>query len=169
MGEQNQRFTRRTNALFVPGCWRFFVALNPFHARYVREFLITFGVWETLSAYHIQFFFTAIFAYGPPAFENLSNPKPGHTTGRSVWGGARREGGSERRRAAQDADRTVRPGDDRPSYMQDLSNPKPGHTTGGSGRGARRSGRAGSGRIGCQQNYSPRKQRSTVPSKASKI
>ena len=49
-----------------------------------------------------------------------------------------------------------------------LSNPKPGHTTGGSGRGARRSGRAGSGRIGCQQNYSPRKQRSLVPSKASK-
>ena len=50
----------------------------------------------------------------------------------------------------------------------DLSNPKPGHTTGGSGRGARRSGRAGSGKIGCQQNYSPRKQKSTVPSKASK-
>ena len=49
-----------------------------------------------------------------------------------------------------------------------LSNPKPGHTTSGSGRGARRSGRAGSGKIGCQQNYSPRKQRSTVPSKASK-
>ena len=38
----------------------------------------------------------------------------------------------------------------------------------GSGRSARRSGRAGSGKIGCQQNYSPRKQRSTVPSKASK-
>ena len=49
-----------------------------------------------------------------------------------------------------------------------LSNPKPGHTTGGSGRSARRSGRAGSGKIGCQQNYSPRKQKSTVPSKASK-
>ena len=48
-----------------------------------------------------------------------------------------------------------------------LSNPKPGHTTGGSGR-ARRSDRAGSGKIGCQQNYSPKKQRSTVPSQASK-
>ena len=50
----------------------------------------------------------------------------------------------------------------------DLSNPKPGHTTGGSGRGARRSGRARSGKIGCQLNYSPRKQKFTVPSKASK-
>ena len=49
-----------------------------------------------------------------------------------------------------------------------LSNPKPGHSTGGSGRSARRSGRAGSGKIGCKQNYSPRKQKSTVPSKASK-
>ena len=49
-----------------------------------------------------------------------------------------------------------------------LSNPKPGHTTGGSGRSARRSGRAGSGKIGCQQNYSPRKQKSIVPSKPSK-
>ena len=47
-----------------------------------------------------------------------------------------------------------------------LSNPKPGHTTGGSGRSARRSGWAGSGKIGCQQNGSPRKQKSTVPSKA---
>ena len=54
------------------------------------------------------------------------------------------------------------------SFVSNLSNPKPGHTTSGSGRGARRSRRAGSGKIGCQQNYSPRKQRSTVPSKASK-
>ena len=38
----------------------------------------------------------------------------------------------------------------------------------GSGRSARRSGRAGSGKIGCQQNYSPRKQKSIVVSKASK-
>ena len=49
-----------------------------------------------------------------------------------------------------------------------LSSPKPEHTTGGSGRGARRGDWAGSGRIGCQQNCSPRKQRSLVPSKASK-
>ena len=49
-----------------------------------------------------------------------------------------------------------------------LSNPKPGHTTGGSGRGARRSGRAGSRKIGCQQNYMPGEQRSIVLSKASK-
>ena len=49
-----------------------------------------------------------------------------------------------------------------------LSNPKPGHTIGGSGRSARRSGQAGSGKIACQQNYSPRKQKSTAPSKASK-
>ena len=49
-----------------------------------------------------------------------------------------------------------------------LSNLKPGHITGGSGRGARRSGRARSSKIGCQQNYSPRKERSPVRSKASK-
>ena len=49
-----------------------------------------------------------------------------------------------------------------------MSNPKSGHTMGRSGRSARRSGRAGSGKIGCQQNYSPRKQKSTVHSKAPK-
>ena len=49
-----------------------------------------------------------------------------------------------------------------------LSNPKPGHTSGGSGWSARRSGQAGSGKIGCQQNYSLRKQKSTVPCKPSK-
>ena len=49
-----------------------------------------------------------------------------------------------------------------------LSNPKPGHTTGESGRSARRSGRARSGKIECQQNYSPREQRSIVPSRAPK-
>ena len=38
----------------------------------------------------------------------------------------------------------------------------------GRGRRARRSGRAGSGKIRCQQNYSPKKRKSTVPSKASK-
>ena len=49
-----------------------------------------------------------------------------------------------------------------------LSNPKPGHTTGGSGQSARRNGRAGSGKIRCQQKSSPRKQKFTVPPKASK-
>ena len=44
----------------------------------------------------------------------------------------------------------------------DLLNPKPGHTTGGSGRSARRSGRAVSGKIGCQQNYSPRGKKFTI-------
>ena len=52
--------------------------------------------------------------------------------------------------------------------LYDVSNPKPGPTTGGSGRSARRSGWAGSGRIECQQNCSPRKQKSTVFPKASK-
>ena len=50
---------------------------------------------------------------------NLSNPKPGHTTGGLIRGGARREGGSGRRRAAQDADGTIHPGDNRPSYPSD--------------------------------------------------
>ena len=49
-----------------------------------------------------------------------------------------------------------------------LSSPKPGHTTGGSGRGARRGGRAGSGRTGCQQNCSHRGQASLAPANASK-
>ena len=53
------------------------------------------------------------------------------------------------------------------TFETNLSNPKPGHTTGGSGRGARRNGRAGSGRIACQQNSSPRKHKSRVPSKES--
>ena len=52
--------------------------------------------------------------------------------------------------------------------MVDLSNQNPGHTTGGLGRSARQSGRAGFGKIECQQNYSARKQKSTVPSKKSK-
>ena len=38
---------------------------------------------------------------------------------------------------------------------------------GGSGRGARRGGGAESGRTGCQQNISPRRRPSLVPSKAS--
>ena len=59
-------------------------------------------------------------------------------------------------------------GSSRILVLGNLSNPKPRHTTGGSGRSARRSGRAGSSKIGCQQNYSPRKQKSTVPFKASK-
>ena len=49
-----------------------------------------------------------------------------------------------------------------------LSNPKPEHTTGASGRGARRSGGAGTGRTGRRQNSSPRGLVSRVPSKASK-
>ena len=53
-------------------------------------------------------------------------------------------------------------------FTIDLSSPKPGHTTGGSGRGAWRSGGAGSGRTGCQQNCPPRRQASPVPPKASK-
>ena len=62
--------------------------------------------------------------------------------------------------------RCARPAPTRTWYTRvlDLSNPKPGHTTGGSGWSARRSGRAGSGKIRCQHNYSPRKQKSTVPS-----
>ena len=39
-------------------------------------------------------------------------------------------------------------------------------TTGGSGRSARWSGQAGSGKIECQQKDLPRKQKTTVPSKA---
>ena len=44
----------------------------------------------------------------------------------------------------------------------------PEDTTERSGRGARRSGLTGSRKVGRQQNYSPGKQRSIVPSEASK-
>ena len=118
---------------------------------------------------------------------HLSNPKPGHTTGRSGRGGARRGGGAGRSWVGRDAVGSIRPGDNPPScppanrehcperlcgstnslIRTYLSNPKPGHTTGGSGRGARRNGRAGSGGIGCQQTCSARKHKSRVPSKGS--
>ena len=49
----------------------------------------------------------------------LSNPKPGHTPGGAVWGGARRDGGAERGRAAQDADGAVRQGENSPAYPSD--------------------------------------------------
>ena len=42
------------------------------------------------------------------------------------------------------------------------------HNTGGSGRGPRQSGQAGWGKIGCQRNYSPRKQITIVPFKKTK-
>ena len=45
---------------------------------------------------------------------HLSNPKPGHTLGGTIRGGARRDGGAGRGRAAQDADGTVRPGEKQP-------------------------------------------------------
>ena len=47
-----------------------------------------------------------------------------------------------------------------------MSSPKAGHKTSGSGQSPRRSGRAESGKIGCQHNYSPRKQKSSVLSTA---
>ena len=50
---------------------------------------------------------------------NLTIPKPGYNTGGSVWGGARRDGGAGRGRAAENADGTVRPGENRPSYTPD--------------------------------------------------
>ena len=53
-------------------------------------------------------------------------------------------------------------------YFRNLSSPKPGHTTGGSQRGARRGGRAGSGRTVRQQNCAPREQSFLALSKASK-
>ena len=55
------------------------------------------------------------------------------------------------------------------SRNPNLPNPKLGQRTYGcSGRSARGRVLAGSGEIGCQQNYSPQKRMTTVPSKASK-
>ena len=56
----------------------------------------------------------------------------------------------------------------RANALTHLSSPKPGHTTGGSRRGARRDGRAGSGRTIRQQNCSPREQSFLAISKVSK-
>ena len=53
------------------------------------------------------------------SFPNLSNPKPGHSTGGSGRGGARRDGGAGRGRAGRDADGSVRLGYNRPSYPPD--------------------------------------------------
>ena len=51
---------------------------------------------------------------------HLSSPKPGHTPGGTVRGGARRDGGAGRGQAAQDADDgTVRPGENKLSYPLD--------------------------------------------------
>ena len=52
--------------------------------------------------------------------------------------------------------------------FQNLSNSKSGHFKGGSGRSAQQSGWAGSGKIWCKQNHSPRKQKVHCSSKASK-
>ena len=51
--------------------------------------------------------------------KKLSNPKPGHTPGGSVRGGACRDGGAGRGRAAQDADGIVRQGENSPFYPPD--------------------------------------------------
>ena len=75
------------------------------------------------------FVFTQFFMHGTSVkllpnnwamlFTHVSNPKPGHTTGRSGRGGARREGGAGRGWAGWDADGSVCPGDNRPSYLPD--------------------------------------------------
>ena len=49
---------------------------------------------------------------------NRSNQKPGHTTGRSGRGGARRGGEGERGRVGRDAVGSIRPGDNPPSFLQ---------------------------------------------------
>ena len=46
---------------------------------------------------------------------DLSNPKPGHTTGGSKQSGARQGSGAGRGGAGRDTDGSVRPGDDTPS------------------------------------------------------
>ena len=108
---------------------------------------------------------------------NLSNPKPGHTTGGSRRG-ARRGGGAGSGRTVRQQNCSPReqsfPAPPKASKTRRLNvSPEAqtseiGHITGGSGRGARRSGQAGSGKIACQRKHSPRKQKSTVPSKKKK-
>ena len=114
---------------------------------------------------------------------DLSSPKAGHTPGRSVRGGARRDSGTRRRRTTQNADGTFRPRENSSSYSPDnrrmtswvciwdkinLSSQKPGHTTDGPGRGARRGGGAGSSKTERRQNISPRRHASLVLPNTSK-
>ena len=54
-----------------------------------------------------------------------SNPKPGHTSGRSGRGGTRRGGRAGRSRAGLDGDRSVRPGNNRPCCPPMLPNRRP--------------------------------------------
>ena len=53
-------------------------------------------------------------AHGQSSPDDLSNPKPGHTTGGSGRGGARRGSRAGRSRAGRDADESVRPGNNCP-------------------------------------------------------
>ena len=111
----------------------------------------------------------------------LSNPKPGHTTNESGRS-ARRSGRAESRkircqqnyrlgnkipsspsRHRRNVASNVSPEARTSEILCNLLIPKPAHITGGSVRSARRSGK-----IGCQQNYSLWKQKSSFPSKASK-
>ena len=89
----DNRFIRnksaRPRALFVLGCSqvdrRLLISVNPF------------------------------FLQRMPGNINQSNPKPGHTTGRSSRGGARRNGEGGRGWVGRDAVESIRPGDNPPS------------------------------------------------------
>ena len=50
---------------------------------------------------------------------DLSSAKPGHITGRSRWGGARRDGEAGREQTGRVGDGSGRPGDNCPSYLPD--------------------------------------------------
>ena len=52
--------------------------------------------------------------FSQTCLHNLSNPKPGHTTGGTVQGSAKRGGGAGQDRAGPDAAGSVRPGHNRP-------------------------------------------------------
>ena len=158
---------------------RLFVFVNLFHARHVRK---NYGLDSTEDRIFFRFAkLEEARAVWLVESKTWANPRRDGTGRRTAGRRGRAETGSTARRQWDSSPRRNKlsypPDDGRMTswvflwkqeqgkpYLN-LSNRKNGHTTGRSGRGAQRSGQAGSGKIACQWNYSPRKQKSTVSSK----
>ena len=74
---------------------------------------------QTNTVNSINIYYTALLYEQSLLKFNLSSLKPRHITGGSGRGGARRNGGAGRGWAVRNADGSVRPGDNRPSYSPD--------------------------------------------------
>ena len=77
----------------------------------LTKMLVNCGMCASIALDRLSFFFVA----SELTCQSLSNPKPGHTTGRPGRGGARRGSRAERGRVERDAVGSIRPGDNPPS------------------------------------------------------